>query len=283
MFLLTLIYALCFTAIKSGLDFIPPLLFGGLRTLIGGAVLLLVVIILRQPLRPSKYEWKWIFWIGLTTAVSYAGMFLSPGRTGAGIASIIGNMSPFFTVLLAALILHEKLSRAAKLALVLGVAGLFAISFPDLFGAGAYGIAGVFLAIAASGGSAVSNILVKLMKNEHSIIRISAWQFIIGSVPLLVLSSIAEKGQAIIWNFTSLGILLFLGVIGTAFVTAVWYLLIQYHDVGKLSLFLFLIPAFGLAIAWLVFREPLNTSEMLGVGLIFIGTAALIRTNTNMR
>jgi len=36
----TAIYAVCFTAIKAGLADAPPLLFGGLRALIGGLILL---------------------------------------------------------------------------------------------------------------------------------------------------------------------------------------------------------------------------------------------------
>lgn len=40
------IYALCFTLIKASLRFAPPLLFAGLRILIGGVVLLALLAIL---------------------------------------------------------------------------------------------------------------------------------------------------------------------------------------------------------------------------------------------
>jgi drug/metabolite transporter (DMT)-like permease len=41
--------AACYPAIKAGLEFAPSLRFAGLRTLVGGLALLLVLAIRRQP------------------------------------------------------------------------------------------------------------------------------------------------------------------------------------------------------------------------------------------
>lgn len=281
---LILVYAVCFTAIKAGLSFLPPLFFGGLRALLGGIVLLIIMSFIKQSIIPGRYEWKWIFWIGLATTITFAGMFLSPGRTGAGIASILGNMAPLFTVLLASMVLHEKLSFRSKSALVLGVLGIIFISYPDLFGKSAYGMTGLILALAASGGTATSSILVKQMNKEQLVLSVSAWSLIIGSVPLLLASFLIEGGSSIHWNTSSVSILLFLVIFGTAFTTAVWYLLIQRYNVGKLSLFFFLIPVFGLGIASLAFKETLAMNDLLGVFTILAATVVLaidtLKTNT---
>lgn len=272
---LILVYAVCFTAIKAGLSFLPPLFFGGLRALLGGIVLLVIMSFIKLPIIPGRYEWKWIFWIGLATTITFAGMFLSPGRTGAGIASILGNMAPLFTVLLASVVLHEKLSFRSQSALVLGVLGILFISYPDLFGQSAYGMTGLILALAASGGTAASSILVKQMNNEQIVFGVSAWSLIIGSIPLLLTSFFVEGGSLIVWNTRSVGILLFLVIFGTAFTTAVWYFLIQRHNVGRLSLFFFLIPVFGLGIASLTFNETLAINALLGVFTILVATVIL--------
>jgi drug/metabolite transporter (DMT)-like permease len=50
-------------------------------------------------------------------------MFMSPGRTGAALASVLGNTGPVLMVLLAALVLHEPLTRRRLTALGLGMAG----------------------------------------------------------------------------------------------------------------------------------------------------------------
>lgn len=276
LFLLTLIYALCFTAIKSGLPFIPPVLFGALRAFFGGIVLLIFLAAIKQRIMPRSYEYRWIIAIGLiATTVVYGGMFLSPGRTGAGIASVLGNLSPLFAVVLAAAVLHEKVSTYTKIAVGMGMLGVLLISFPDLFIGGFVGIAGPLLALAASLGAAAGNVLVKKMDNEGSILVVTAWQLVVGSLPLFLLSLLFEQGRPVVWNETSLGLLFFMAVIGTALTTAVWFWLIQRHDVGKLSLSLFLIPVFGLLIAAAVFKEKIHINEILGIASILFGTALL--------
>ncbi len=51
---LTLVYAVCFVAIKEGLAFAPPLLFAGLRAIIAGAALLALAAAQRK----RALEWK---------------------------------------------------------------------------------------------------------------------------------------------------------------------------------------------------------------------------------
>jgi len=64
------------------------------------------------------------------TTITFGGMFLSPGRTGAGIASVLGNTQPFITIVLAALFLAEKITRGKLLVLLAGLIGVGLISAP---------------------------------------------------------------------------------------------------------------------------------------------------------
>ena len=64
---LTVIYAVCFAAIKAGLPFMPPLRFAGLRALIGGAALLGLMAALRRPLFPPRRSWPAIVALGFTS------------------------------------------------------------------------------------------------------------------------------------------------------------------------------------------------------------------------
>lgn len=273
LFLITLVYALCFTAIKVGLPFIAPVLFAALRAFLGGIALIIFLGITRQRIMPRPNEYKWIIAIGLiATTVVYYGMFLSSSRTGIGIASVLGNMAPLFAVVLAAAVLHEKLGAYAKIALGMGIFGVLLISFPDIFNGGFSSITGLILALGASLGAAAGNVLVKKMDNAQSVFVVTSWQLIVGSLPLFLYSGLFEQGIPLAWNATLIGLLFFLAVIGTAFTTAAWFWIIQHYDVGKLSLFLFLIPVFGLLIAMIVFKEQVQINEILGIAVILFGT-----------
>jgi O-acetylserine/cysteine efflux transporter len=119
--LLTLIYSVCYVIIKAGLTFAPPLLFGGLRTLIAGTALLGWAFLRREPMFPSKASWKGILlmpFVGAT--LIFGAMFLSPGLAGAGLTSVLGNSQALFTLALAAMFLGERLSTGKEAAISLG-------------------------------------------------------------------------------------------------------------------------------------------------------------------
>lgn len=269
---LTVVYALCFVAITAGLRFAPPLAFAGLRALLGGLVLLGLLAARREPLLPPAASWPWIGAIALTaTTIGFGAMFLSPGRTGAGIASVLGNTQPLIVPALAAVFLNERMTAGKWVALACGLAGVILIASPHFIGAANSGGVGPALALAASLGLALSTVLVKRMQPQIDVLVLTAWQLLVGSVPLLAVS-IGVEGDAVIrWTWPFIGLLLFLALPGTALANAVWYWLIRNGDVGRLSMFFFLIPAFGLLFASLILSEAIEPIEILGVAVTFAG------------
>ncbi len=269
---ISLIYALCYTAIKFGLAYSPPLIFGGMRAFFGGLALLGILLFMRQPLVPNRREWGAIVLVGLvSTTLNFAAMFLSPGFTGAGIASVLGNLQPLAALLLAAIFLGERLTIPKIAALVLGLAGVILIAFPAFTSPSGYGINGGLLALSASVSSAIGSVLVKHLIRKANPLTVAAWQLILGSLPLLAISSFIEPVNKVSWTPAFIGVLLYLALVGTSLVTAVWYWLLQKQEVGHLTLFLFLTPLFGLGIAALVFGERVGLLESLGVILNLSG------------
>jgi drug/metabolite transporter (DMT)-like permease len=270
---LTLIYALCFVLIKAGLPFAPPLRFAGLRGLIAGVALMSLLISRRQALLPPPQSWPWIGALALTaTTVAFGAMFLSPGRTGAGVAAILGNIQPVIVPMLAAIFLGERMSGGKWAALFFGAAGVLLIATPALGGSG--GVDGPALALAASFGLAVSTIIFKRMP-PHNVLLITAWQLLVGSLPLLLASALLESQSPITWNGTFFGLLLFLAIPGTAVANALWYHLLTQGDVGRLTMFFFLVPVLGLLLAAAVFAEPISLFAGVGAGLIIAGIGAI--------
>jgi len=273
---LTAIQALCFVLIKAGLAYAPPLLFGGLRALIGGGVLLGLTIVLRQPLLPPRKAWGGLLALALTaTTLGFGGMFLGPGWTSAGIASVLGNMQPLILVGLAAAFLGERMTPRRWITVALGFAGVILLSWPALAGPGGVALSGAALALMASVGAAVGSVVFKRMRVATGLLTITAWQLILGSLPLLVVSAIFERQIPVHWSVQFVGVLLFLALVGTSFVTAAWYWLVQRGELSRLALFLFLVPVFGLGIAAL-FGERVSLLE--GAGLLLIVAGIVVAT-----
>lgn len=270
------IYSFCFVSIKAGLAFAPPLLFGGLRALIAGLALLVLMVALRQRVLPASEHWPRIVTLGLTaTTIAFGAMFLSPGRAGAGIASVLGNLQPLIVIGLAAIFLQERVTPAKWAALALGLLGVALIASPSLSGPDAHRVTGGLLALAASGGLAAGNVIVKRLGADLSLLTLTAWQLIIGSLVLLAGSLVIEPGASITWNAEFVGLLLFLALIGTSLTTAAWYWLIQGEEVGRVTIFLFLVPVFGLVLAALIFGEQITPLETAGIAMILAGVGAV--------
>lgn len=233
------------------------------------------MVALRRPLLPARRSWPWLLVLALSaTTLTYGAMFLSPGQTGAGIASVLGNTQPLIAVVLAATFLAERLTRGKGAALALGTVGVTLISSAALRGPDAYGFSGAVLALVASAGSAVGSVIVKRMGTQVSLLAVTGWQFVIGSLPLLAASAGVERDVGVTWSVEFVGLLLFLALVGTALAGAVWYWLVQQEDVGRLTMVLFLVPVFGLGLAALVFGERVSALEGAGVVLVVTGIGA---------
>ena len=275
----TVLAALCSVVVKAGLGYSPPLFFGGLRALIAGTALLGLARLGGRPVLPAPRRWPAVLALALVaTTATYGGMFLSPGRVGAGIASVLGNVQPLVAVLLAALVLHERLTRAKVAAVLLGTAGVLLITYPRLAGGLGEAGAGSLLALSASLGAAAGSVLVKRMDlHDELLLAVTGWQLVFGSLPLLGAAALLEPVGETTWGAAFAGMLLFLSLGGTALSTTLWFWLLGHGDVGRLSLFLFLVPVLGLGFAWVVFDEQVAPLEGAGMLAILVGTALVLR------
>jgi probable blue pigment (indigoidine) exporter len=272
--LLAAVYAVCYVAIKSGLWYAPPLEFAGLRALIGGAVLLALV-----GARDGKIFLPTRFWRGVVTlalvgtTLGFGAMFLAPGRTGAGIASVLGNTGSLFLVVLGALFLGEPLDRRKVEGLLLGTLGVTLLALPAITDPSLTGPPGALIPLAAALALASSTVVLKRMEVGEYLGRIAAWQLLLGSVPLLALSWWIEGGVPIRWTATFVGLLAFLAILGTAVAIWTWYWLVQREDVGRLGVLMFMVPLIGLFLAWSIFDEPVGAGTLAGAALAVFAVA----------
>lgn len=275
---IVVVSAACFAAIKAGAPFAPPLRFAALRLLIGGGALLALLPLVRQPLLPPRRFWPGLAALALlASGFAYGAMFASPRLAGAGIASVLGNTQPLIALALAVPLLGERMTRGTWAALSLGLAGVLLIAVPALTASGAFAWEGAVLALASAAGLAVGGVLVKLMKAGAYALTLAAWQLLLGSLPLLAASSLLEAAAPTRWTPTFVALLLFLALLGSSFLTAAWYSLLQRGEVGCLSLFFYLVPVVGLGLAALLFGERVTPVQGVGVALIVAGTLVLTR------
>lgn len=261
--------SLCYIAIKLGLPHSPPLLFAAMRLSIGGIALLAMMLTTSSALLPKKDSVRWILLLGfVATAASYATMFLAADQGSAGLASVLGNMQPILTLVLAFFILHEQITAGKIWACVLGVSGIVLISLPVFHKGGTGELRGALLALGSSCVVAVANIIVKRVMPKEDLLPAAAWQLLMGSVPLFIASWFIESWAKFHLDLKFVGLLLFLGIIGSGFNTFAWYRLLKREEVSMISMFYFVIPVIGLLSAWLILGEVLMIEQWIGMVVI---------------
>ena len=270
-----LLYAGCYAAIKAGLAYAPPMHFAAWRACLAGALLLAMLVATRQRLFPVRRLWPPTVALALVgTVAGFSAMFASTRHTGVGLASVLGNTGPLLIIVLAAMFLGEPVTRGKLIALVCGLAGVSLIALPGASSSlRAVDTAAILLPLLAAVSGAGESVIVKWARPGLEVLRVAAWQYLLGSLVLFLLAAWLEPGESITWTRSFVLLLVLLGGGTTAAATGLWYWLVQREEVSRLSLVLFLVPVAGVALGISLFGERIAPIQVTGILLILAGVA----------
>lgn len=267
--LVVLIWSACFVVIKASQADAPPLFYGALRALLGGLPLLAAAAFTGKLFPPSR-SWGRIVALGLTnTTLGLGGMFLSVRAAGAAIPSVLANSQALLVAPFAAVLFDETLTRGRLVGLLLGVAGVALIIGGE--GKGAGDATGAALGLMSAAGLAAGNLLIKHLGSYVNALTATAWQYMLGGVPLLGLSLIVEEAGHMAWTPAFVVGLLFLGLVGSAGASWLWYRLVREGELIPLTGLTLLTPAFALMLTLLIYREPVSVPDLLGLAGVLVG------------
>jgi len=270
---ITLIWGYTWAVIKIGLDYFPPFLFSTLRLMLGGFLLLIVLPFIHVPWKPEKKDLKSLFIMGLLMSTGYFGLltfgmqYVSSGET-----AVLVYLMPILVSLLAHYLLGERLTLLKGIGLISGLIGLIFIIGPQAFSyQNKETLLGQILILLSALVWAFANIYSKKHFTNYNKEKMTAWQMIMGSTLLLILSICTEDFSTVQWNGTSILTLLFTGILSSAVAFALWFRVLNKIEASTASMALMLVPFFGLVFGWLQLGEHLTLYQLIGAALIFLG------------
>lgn len=285
LWLVMLLWALCFPLITLGLAFAPPLLLAALRSFVAGAALLLPAFVLRRPWPRGWRVWLALAGTGISlTSLGFGGMFLAGGRVTPGLATVLANVQPLLAAGLAFFALGERLGPHRRVGLFLGFAGILLVAAPG-FGAGSANSSplGAAYIVLSAVGVAAGNVLLKWSAGRVDVLVATGWQLVLGGIPLLAAALRFEATEQVTWDLPFIAVLLALSLPGTALAFTLWFSLLHRGELTDLNTFTFLTPVFALIVGALLFEEVLIPLELGGVTLILAGVTWTSRqTSTNV-
>ncbi|RUS46916.1 DMT family transporter [Cohnella sp. AR92] len=258
---------------KYALEFTPPVLFAGLRTLIGG--LLLIAIALPR-WRELRFKENWVTYAisSLLSIVCYYGFqTIGLGYMPAGIFSAIVFLQPVLVGFFAWLWLGEGMHSLKLLGLILGFGGVASMSIGGLE-SGLSGI-GIVLALLSALSWALGTIYTKKTSAKLDILWMTAMQITIGGLVMLAGGSFAEKWSSIEWKLPFIADTLFISVFVIAAGWFVYFKLNASGEASKVASFTFLIPVVSILISVLFMNEHVTLNLVLGI-LLVLGSIVLV-------
>ncbi|HEX7055915.1 MAG TPA: DMT family transporter [Bacilli bacterium] len=269
---LIVVWGISWPVYKIVLNYTPPILFAGMRTLLGGMFLALLFL---PQWRLIRFRDTWpIYLISalLNTALFYGVQTVGLLYLPEGLFSVIVYLQPVLVGIFAWLWLGESISLKKIAGLLIGFLGVAVISAESLTGRISW--LGILLALITSASWAVGVIYVKKAGNRADSMWLVALQSIIGGIVLTLLGLIAENVSQIVWNQTYVIGLTFSGIFVIAFAWVVYFNLVKAGEVSKVASFTFLVPLIAVFIGTVFLREPFTV--FLVIGLILIVTSIFL-------
>lgn len=190
----------------------------------------------------------------------------------AGVASLIVNLNPIFTALIAALTLGERLGPRGWAGVAIGFTGAAILSVGQSGGLRLE--PGTGLVLVAAVAQAIYFVLQKPYLTRYRPIEATAYAIWLGTLFLLPLlpAALADVRQSS--TAATLGAV-YLGVFPGAVAYACWAYVLSRMPAGRATSSLYLVPPIALLIGWLLLGERPGALALVG-GAVALGGVALV-------
>lgn len=265
--LVTLVWGLNFPITKLGLNAIDPFVLTGIRFALAALPL---AFFIKPPAVHFGYVAAYgvIFGLGMWGVINYG---IQRG-VSPGIASLIIQLSVFFTLGWGCVLFKEKIRNAqwvgASLALI-GLAGIITTQPGD------HAVQGVLLIVLSALAWSIGNVIIKA-SGVREIFSFMVWASLFPPIPLFLAAGWLHGSAAFVSVPANLDLsavlsILFQVYLATHFAYWGWNTLLNTYPVSTVAPLSLLIPVFGIASSMLILGERISMPNLVFIAVIIVG------------
>jgi drug/metabolite transporter (DMT)-like permease len=253
------------------------ILFAGYRFFMAGAFTFLLGCVLeKRVITMKKSSVPYVFGQGiLQTTIQYVCFYIGLANTTGAKGSVINASNAFFSIIAAHFLMKsEKLTWKKAAGCLVGFAGIIVINLePGAWGSG-FSFPGEGMVLICAFSYGLSSVTLKMISNREKPVTITAYQLLFGGAALILIGA-AAGGNVQGFTVKSSLLLLYMSLLSTA-AFSIWAELLKYNSVGKVAIFGFSIPVFGVAMSALFLGEQVASVKnlaalvLVSVGIIII-------------
>ena len=269
---LTLVWGCNWPVLKMGVTELAPLTFRSLTLPLAALGLLLVARASGDAIRVPRALWPKLIVLALFNIGCWNGFVLfGVQQLPAGRSAILAYTMPIWATLIAAIVLHERLSSRKLFGLALGVAGM-SVLIGEQIGVVRAAPSGALLILAAAITWAMGTVLLRKWQLPIAQNTLSGWMMLLGWIPLAVLAPFfdpqplaTELANLSVGGWFAIGYNIFLA--GTLAHWA-WFTLARTLPVAVSSLSSLPVPVVGVLSGMLVLGERPGAQVWIALALV---------------
>jgi drug/metabolite transporter (DMT)-like permease len=285
--LMTLIWGLNYSIVKTAFQQIDPQAFNAVRMLVGSMTFLMVIALARHlrasgplgsifatPAPITRRDWVSLGLLGLVGHTAYQYFFIGGlARTSVANSSLMLAATPVVIALISAAMGHERIGRLHWLGAALSVVGIYLVvgRGPKSGGASVVGDAMMFAAVVCW---AIYTLGARHLMLRHSPVGITGLSMAIGTaiyVPLLSINLWRTQ-----WGTLTVGTwaaLLYSALFALCVAYSIWYIAVREIGSARTSVYSNLVPIVAMVTAIITLGEKLTPTRLTGAAAVLLGVA----------
>ena len=270
--LVVVIWGANFVIIDAGQEDVPPLLFLALRFVV-------VCVPAVFFLKPPGIGWRPLLMIGAFLSLGqFTLLYLALGLgMPPGLASLLLQTQVMFSIVVAALVLHERPTRRQLIGIVIGMLGLTLVVIGHSQAAPWLPLV---VTLAAALAWAIGNVLARRAQASSGL-SLVVWSGLVVPLPAFALSLVVDSPPVVWAALSNLSVVAILSTVYTAVFASligygIWNSLLARYPTSAVVPFTLLVPVVGIVAAWLVQGEVPATTEFIGGAIMLAGLAAAV-------
>ena len=253
-------------------DTASQIVFAGARFTLAGLLAIAIGSVMnKKVLIPKKTSWGMVVKLCLAqTVIQYLLFYIGMAHTSGVKGSIIVASNVFFAILMSSLIFHyEKLGKFKLLGVVVGFAGVALINLNGTGLDGGMSLMGEGFMLLSTLSYAASSVLLKKYGQLENPVALSGYQFVLGGL-IMAAAGLMMGGRLTGFTLKSTLLLIYMAII-SAVAYSIWGILLKHNPVGKVAVFGFMNPVFGVILSALLLHEQNQAFTMQGlISLILV-------------
>ena len=280
---LYVVWGSTYLAISVVVDEVPPLTAAGARFLFAGALLGLLLLLMRHRRRLVVRRGEIITAAGvslLTLFAAFSLLFLGETRVPSGLAALLIASVPLWVVLLR-LIARERVDRVMLVAVAAGFVGVAALLVPG--GHVTVSVLWILVVVAAALSEAVGSFAAQRVRlPDDPLLSATVQMLFAGAVTLATGLAIGERLDVNEISLKGALALVYLVVPGSilAYTAFVW--LLQHASVSTATTYAYVNPVIALFLGWAVVDERIGLVTLASATVIIGAVAVVLRREAHV-